>query len=129
MSSTLKFVSQVKCLQLSQNEEILAAGSVDGSIRIISTSQSLIFVTLRNEHPRPSGNFSVVIKECPGDVAAQLFKTPLVFKNHASGVMGISFCDEILLSCGADGSIKKRHLPSLLASHQEAEIQPEAEAC
>jgi len=55
ISTLLKFSSLVKCLCLSPNEEVLAAGSVDGSIRIISVSQSIIFVTLRNEHPRPSG--------------------------------------------------------------------------
>ena len=33
-----------------------------------------------------------------------------VFKNHASGVMSIAFCGDILLSCGADGTMKKRSL-------------------
>lgn len=43
--------------------------------------------------------------------------------------MGLAFCDDILLSCGADGTLKRRHLPSLLATHQNPEDQVEPEDC
>ena len=37
----------------------------------------------------------------------------LVFKNHSSGVMSVAFCGDILLSCGADGTMKKRSLQGI----------------
>ena len=45
----------VKCLSLSIEEDYLAAGCVDGSIRLFNLTDHEIIATLPNEHPRPSG--------------------------------------------------------------------------
>ena len=45
----------VKCLSVSIEEDYLAAGCVDGSIRLFNLTDHEIIATLPNEHPRPSG--------------------------------------------------------------------------
>jgi len=52
--------------------------------------------------------------------------TCLVFKNPTAGVMGLAFCREHLLSCGADGKLKKRNSQALLDSSSAIPSQSES---
>ena len=50
----------MKCLSLSHDEDLVAAGCVDGSIRLFTVEDQKLRVTLTNEHPRPSGKAWII---------------------------------------------------------------------
>ncbi|KPM03004.1 DmX-like protein [Sarcoptes scabiei] len=84
--------SAVKCIALEPNEEFFATGSADGDIKVWSMNQQ------KN-----------LLYSFPGEHSRNTF-----FRNIGMGVshLYIDNCGR-LFSCGADGSLKMRHLPTL----------------
>ncbi|KAH9413091.1 DmX-like protein 1 [Dermatophagoides pteronyssinus] len=85
--------SAVKCIALEPNEEFFATGSADGDIKVWSFY----------------GSTRSLLHSFPGEHARNTF-----FRNIGMGVshLYIDTCGR-LFSCGADGSLKMRHLPTL----------------
>ncbi|KAH7643602.1 dmx-like protein [Dermatophagoides farinae] len=85
--------SAVKCIALEPNEEFFATGSADGDIKVWSLY----------------GSNRSLLHSFPGEHARNTF-----FRNIGMGVshLYIDTCGR-LFSCGADGSLKMRHLPTL----------------
>ncbi|OTF79926.1 hypothetical protein BLA29_009173 [Euroglyphus maynei] len=85
--------SAVKCIALEPNEEFFATGSADGDIKVWSFY----------------GSNRTLLYSFPGEHARNTF-----FRNIGMGVshLYIDTCGR-LFSCGADGSLKMRHLPTL----------------
>ena len=81
----------VRCLEVDPNERYYVTGSSNGDIKIWdSISHKLLYVGA-NEHARAS-----------------------LFKNFGSGTMQLNILNGHLYSCGADGSLKMKPLPSEL---------------
>ncbi|KAK3861276.1 hypothetical protein Pcinc_032726 [Petrolisthes cinctipes] len=81
--------SAIKCMALDQSEEFFVTGSADGDIKVWGLSIHNLIYNLPGEHSRSS-----------------------LFKNLSQGVTQLYLdSSSRLFSCGADGSIKLRHLP------------------
>ena len=81
--------SAIKCLDVDPNDRFYVTGSSNGDIKVWDSLSHKLLVASGGEHSRAS-----------------------LFKNFGSGTMQLSLHDGHLYSCGADGSLKMKELPT-----------------
>jgi WD40 repeat protein len=78
----------VKCLAIDEHETMFVTGAVDGTVKVWDLSHHKTLHTFTGEHARQG-----------------------LFKNISQGVAQVHLDNNMLFSCGADGSCKVRQLP------------------